>query len=54
MLNTLSKIRADTNEIILSSYCFFNKAELERMGIILDKPFKQNGIEYIYKLFKGE
>lgn len=50
MLNTLVKIRYDTNEILLSSPCFFNEAELERMGVILDEPFKQNGITYIYQL----
>lgn len=50
MVNKLVKIKYDTNEIILSSYCFFNEAELERMGIIVDEPFEQNGKEYIYKL----
>ena len=54
MLNTLVKIRYDTNEILLSSPCFFNEVELERMGVILEEPFKQDGIEYIYKLLKGE
>lgn len=54
MINKLVKIRYDTNEIILSSYCFFNETELERMGIIVDKPFKQNGKEYVYQLIKGE
>lgn len=54
MINKLVKTRYDTNEIILSSYCFFNKSELERMGITLDKPFKQNGKEFIYKLIKGD
>lgn len=52
MISTLAKIRADTDEIILSSPCFFNVAELERMGIIVDEPFKQNGKEYVYKLIK--
>lgn len=50
MVNTLAKIRADTKEIELSSHCFFNETELERMGIIVDEPFEQNGKEYIYKL----
>lgn len=54
MINTLAKIRADTKEIELSSSCFFNELELERMGIILDEPFKQNGTTYIYQLLKGE
>lgn len=53
MVSTLAKIRADTKEIELSSQCFFNKEELERMGITLDEPFKQNGKTYIYQL-KGE
>lgn len=50
MVNKLVKIRYDTNEIILSSYCLFKETELKRMGIILDEPFEQNGKEYIYKL----
>ena len=54
MLNTLVKIRCDTNEILLSSPCFFNELELEQMGVILDKPFEQNGITYTYQLLKGE
>lgn len=54
MFNTLTKIRTDTKEIELSSLCFFNKEELERMGIILDEPFEQNGITYNYQLLKGE
>ena len=54
MISTLAKIRADTKEIELSSTCFFNKEELERMGIILEKPFKENGNEYIYQLIIGE
>ena len=53
MINTLAKIRVDTKEIELSSPCFFNETELEKMGISLDKPFKQNGITYIYQL-QGE
>ena len=54
MFGTLAKIRADTKEIELSSSCFFNETELEKMGIVLDKPFKQNGITYTYQLIKGE
>lgn len=54
MLNTLAKIRCDSNEILLSSPCFFNEEELERMGVILEEPFEQNGITYIYQLLKGE
>lgn len=54
MISTLAKIRADTKEIELSSPCFFNKEELERMGFILDEPFEQNGIIYTYQLIKGE
>lgn len=54
MNNTLAKIRVDTKEIELSAPCFFNEAELERMGVILDEPFKQNGNTYIYQLLKGE
>lgn len=54
MISTLAKIRADTKEIEISSPCFFNEEELERMGIILEEPFKENGIEYIYQLLKGE
>lgn len=50
MINTLAKIRADNNEIELSSYCFFNETELEKMGILVDEPFEQNGKEYFYKL----
>ena len=53
MISTLVKIRYDTNEIVLSSPCFFNETELEKMGIALDRPFIQNGITYIYQL-KGE
>ena len=54
MLNTLAKIRYDTNEILLSSPCFFNEIELKQMGVILDEPFEQNGITYTYQLLKGE
>ena len=54
MLNTLAKIRYDTNETLLSSPCFFNEEELERMGVILEEPFEQNGIIYTYQLLKGE
>ena len=53
MISTLVKIRYDTNKIVLSSPCFFNETELERMGVILEEPFIQNGITYIYQL-KGE
>ena len=54
MVNTLVKIRLDTNEVVLSSFCFFKESELESMGITLDKPYKQNGINYINQLLKGE
>lgn len=54
MVNTLVKIRSDTNEVVLSSFCFFNEEELERMEVILDEPFDQNGITYTYQLLKGE
>lgn len=54
MISTLAKIRADTKEIELSSLCFFNELELKQMGITIDKPFKQNGKEFIYKLIKGD
>lgn len=54
MINKLVKIRSDTNEVVLSSFCFFKEEELEQMGIELDKPFKQNGITYIYQLIKGK
>lgn len=50
MINTLAKTRVDNKEIELSSPCFFNAVELERMGIILEEPFKENGITYIYQL----
>lgn len=54
MTSTLAKIRSDTKEIVSSSFCFFNETELERMGILLNKPFKQNEITYTYQLLKGE
>lgn len=54
MISTLVKIRCDSNEILLSSPCFFNEEELERMGVILEEPFEQNEITYIYQLRKGE
>lgn len=54
MANTLVKIRSDTKEVVLSSFCFFNESELKQMGLELDKPFKQNGINYIYQLLNGE
>ena len=44
------KIRYDTQDIVLSSPCFFNETELEQMGITLNKPFNQNGITYLYQL----
>ena len=50
MIKTLAKIRYDTQDIVLSSPCFFNENELEQMGITLDKPFNQNGITYFYQL----
>ena len=50
MIKTLAKIRADTSEIVQSSPCFFNEIELESMGILLNKPFKQKEITYIYQL----
>lgn len=54
MTNKLVKIRTDTKEIVLASFCFFNETELERMEVILDEPFEQNGITYTYQLLKGE
>lgn len=54
MLDTLVKIRLDTKEVVFSSLCFFKESELNQMGISLDKPFEQNGINYIYQLLKGE
>lgn len=50
MIKTLAKIRSDTQDIVVSSPCFFNESELERMGITLNKPFKQKEITYIYQL----
>lgn len=50
MIKTLAKIRSDTQDIVLSSPCFFNENELKQMGITLDKPFIQKGINYIYQL----
>ena len=50
MIKTLVKIRYDTQDIVVSSPCFFNENELERMGITLNKPFNQKGITYIYQL----
>ena len=50
MIKTLAKIRYDTQDIVLSSPCFFNETELEQMGITLNKPFEQKGITFIYKL----
>lgn len=50
MVKTLVKIRYDTQDIILSSPCFFNENELESMGITLNKPFEQKGISFIYQL----
>ena len=50
MIRTLVKIRYDTQDIVLSSPCFFNENELEQMGITLNKPFEQKGITYIYNL----
>ena len=54
MINRLIKIRSDTNEVVSSSFCFFNEEDLEKMDITLDKPFKQNNITYNYQLIKGE
>ena len=50
MIKTLVKIRSDTQDIVLSSPCFFNEKELESMGITLNKPFNQKGIIYKYQL----
>ena len=50
MIKTLVKIRSDTQDIVLSSPCFFNETELEQMGITLNQPFEQKGLIYIYKL----
>ena len=54
MINRLIKIRSDTNEVVSSSFCFFNETDLEKMEIELNKPFKQNDITYTYQLIKGE
>ena len=54
MINHLVKIRYDTKEVELSSPCFFNETELEKMGITLEEPFKENGITYTNQLLKGE
>lgn len=54
MVNKLIKIRSDTNEVVASSFCFFNEQDLKKMDITLDKPFKQNDITYTYQLIKGE
>lgn len=54
MVNTLVTIRLDTKEVVASSLCFFKESELTQMGIVLDEPFEQNGINYIYQLLKGE
>ena len=50
MIKTLAKIRSDTQDIVLSSPCFFNENELERMGITLNQPFEQKGLIYTYQL----
>ena len=50
MIRTLVKIRYDTQDIVLSSPCFFNENELEQMGITLDNPFIQNGFTYSFQL----
>ena len=50
MIKTLAKIRSDTQDIVVSSPCFFNETELEQMGITLNKPFEEKGISFIYKL----
>ena len=50
MVKSLVKIRYDTQDIVLSSTCFFNKNELAQMGITLNKPFEQKGIFYTYEL----
>ena len=50
MIKSLVKIRYDTQDIVLSSPCFFNETELEQMGITLNKPFEEKGISFIYKL----
>ena len=50
MIKTLVKIRYDTQDIVVSSPCFFNENELERMGITLNQPFEQKGLIYTYQL----
>ena len=50
MIKSLVKIRYDTQDIVLSSPCFFNETELEQMGITLNKPYEEKGISFIYKL----
>lgn len=50
MVKTLVKIRYDTQDIVLSSPCFFNENELEQMGITLNKPFEEKGTSFIYQL----
>ena len=50
MVKSLVKIRYDTQDIVLSSPCFFNENELESMGITLNEPFEQKGIFYTYEL----
>ena len=50
MIKSLVKIRYDTQDIVLSSPCFFDENELEQMGITLNKPFNQKGIIYTYQL----
>ena len=50
MIKTLVKIRYDTQDIVLSSPCFFNETELEQMGITLNIPFEEKGISFIYQL----
>ena len=50
MIKTLVKIRYDTQDIVVSSPCFFNESELERMGITLNQPFEQKGLIYTYQL----
>lgn len=50
MVKTLVKIRYDTQDIVLSSPCFFNENELEKMEITLNKPFEEKGISFIYQL----
>ena len=54
MINRLIKIRSDTNEVVSSSFCFFNEEDLEKMDITLDKPIIQNDITYTYQLIKCE